>query len=513
MNKLDGLFEKKSEIALGGGQKRIDAQHARNKLTARERMEILFDKGSFRELDVFVSHRCHNFGMEETHAPGDGVVTGFGRIEGRPVYAFAQDFTVLGGSLGEAHADKIVKVQQMALRMGAPLVGIYDSGGARIQEGVNSLDGFAKIFYQNTISSGVIPQISVIMGPCAGGAVYSPAITDFIFMVDQTSQMFITGPLVIKAVTGEDISSEALGGAKTHNTVSGVAQFIGKNDKETLLDVRELLSYLPSSNREPAPCLEITDAPDRLIERFNGFIPDDPKKPYDIYEIIKGLADHGEYYDVMPLFAKNMATCFIRINGKTVGVIANQPLFMAGCLDINSSDKAARFIRFCDAFRIPLLTLVDVPGFLPGVEQETGGIIRHGAKMLFAYCEATVPKVTMVLRKAYGGAYIAMCSRGLGSDINFAWPTAQIAVMGAEGAADIVFTKEINSAPAPEEKRKEKIAEYEEKFNNPYCAAERGYVEDIIEPATARQKILEAFEMLRTKKQELPEKRHGNIPL
>ncbi len=513
MDKLDDLFKKKHEIALGGGQKRMDAQHAKNKLTARERMEILFDKGSFRELDVFVSHRCHNFGMDKTHAPGDGVVTGYGRINGRTVYAFAQDFTVLGGSLGEAHADKIVKVQQMALRMGVPLVGIYDSGGARIQEGVNSLDGFAKIFYQNTISSGVIPQISVIMGPCAGGAVYSPAITDFIFMADQTSQMFITGPLVIKAVTGEDISSEELGGARTHNSISGVAQFIGKNDEETLQSVRELLSYLPSSNREPAPCLEITDTPDRLVDHFNGFVPDDPKKPYDIYQIIQGLADHGKYYDVMPLFARNIATCFIRINGRTVGVIANQPLFMAGCLDINSSDKAARFIRFCDAFRIPLLTLVDVPGFLPGVEQETGGIIRHGAKMLFAYCEATVPKVTMVLRKAYGGAYIAMCSRGLGGDINFAWPTAQIAVMGAEGAADIVFSKEINGAADPMEKRKEKIAEYEEKFNNPYCAAERGYIEDVIEPAEARQKVLEAFEMLRNKNQELPEKRHANIPL
>ncbi len=513
MGKLDDLRRKKGEIALGGGQKRIDAQHARKKLTARERMEILFDKGTFTELDVFVSHRCHNFSMADTYAPGDGVVTGFGRVDGRVVYAFAQDFTVLGGSLGEAHADKIVKVQELALKMGAPVVGMYDSGGARIQEGVNSLDGFAKIFYNNTISSGVIPQISVIMGPCAGGAVYSPAITDFIFMVDQTSQMFITGPLVIKAVTGEDISAEELGGAKTHNTISGVAQFIGENDKDTLLKVRELLSYLPSSNKDRGQSLGVTDSPDRLIPGFNGFIPEDPKKPYDIYDIIEKLADEGKYYDVMPYFSKNIATCFIRLNGKTVGVIANQPLFMAGCLDLNASDKAARFIRFCDAFNIPLLTLVDVPGFLPGVEQETGGIIRHGAKLLFSYCEATVPKVTMVLRKAYGGAYIAMCSRGLGSDINMAWPTAQIAVMGAEGAADIVFTKEINNADDPMVKRLEKIAEYEMKFNNPYCAAERGYVEDIIEPAEARKRVIDAFEMLHTKREELPGKRHGNIPL
>jgi acetyl-CoA carboxylase carboxyltransferase component len=513
MNKLEELRAQKAEIAQGGGQKRIEAQHAQGKLTAKERLNLLFDEGSFVEMDVFVSHRCNNFDMPNTHAPGDGVVTGYGTVDDRLVFAYAQDFTVLGGSLGEYHAEKIVKVQNMALKTGAPIVGLNDSGGARIQEGVNALSGFGKIFYNNTISSGVIPQISVIMGPCAGGAVYSPAITDFVFMVDKTSQMFITGPQVIKTVTGEDISPEKLGGAMTHNSISGVAHFIGKDDADTLAQVRELLGYLPSNNLETAPAYSTGDDPNRLIPEFNEIIPENPNKAYDIYDIIKKLADNGVIYDVMPHYAKNIVTCFIRLAGQTVGVIANQPKFAAGCLDINASDKAARFIRRCDAFNIPLLTIEDVPGFLPGTDQEYGGIIRHGAKMLYAYCEATVPKVTLILRKAYGGAYIAMCNRELGADLVFAWPTAQIAVMGAEGAANIVFKNEIKEATDPIVKRQEKVAEYEEKFNNPYRAAEMGYVDDIIEPATARQRIISGFDMLASKRQSLPAKKHGNIPL
>ncbi len=513
MNKLEDLRAQKAAIALGGGQKRIDAQHDQGKLTARERLDLLFDKGSFVEIDVFVSHRCNNFDMADKHAPGDGVVTGYGTVEDRLVFAYAQDFTVLGGSLGEYHAEKIVKVQGMALKMGAPIVGLNDSGGARIQEGVNALSGFAKIFYNNTISSGVIPQISVIMGPCAGGAVYSPAITDFIFMVDKTSQMFITGPQVIKTVTGEDISAEKLGGAMTHNSISGVAHFIGKDDADTLAQVRDLLGYLPSNNLETAPVCDTGDDFNRLIPEFNDIIPENVNKAYDIYDIIKKLADNEVLYDVMPHYAKNMVTCFIRLNGQTIGVIANQPKFLAGCLDINASDKAARFIRRCDAFNIPLLTIEDVPGFLPGTDQEYGGIIRHGAKILYAYCEATVPKITMILRKAYGGAYIGMCNKELGADLVLAWPSAQIAVMGAEGAANIVFKNDIKEAADPVAKRQEKVAEYEEKFNNPYRAAEMGYVDDIIEPATARQRIISGFDMLASKRQSLPAKKHGNIPL
>ena len=513
MNKIEDLRKRKTNLQLGGGQKRIDDQHAKGKLTARERIALLFDEGSFVEIDTFVSHRCNNFDMAGTEAPGDGVVTGYGTVDGRLVYAFAQDFTVLGGSLGEYHAEKIVKVQNLALKMGAPIVGLNDSGGARIQEGVNALSGFGKIFYNNTISSGVIPQISVIMGPCAGGAVYSPAITDFVFMVDKTSQMFITGPQVIKTVTGEDISAEQLGGAMTHNSISGVAHFIGADDKDTLTQVRELLSYLPANNMETAPIYESNDDVNRLIPEFNEIIPDNPNKAYDMYEVIKKMADGGLLYDVMPHYAKNMVTCFIRLDGQTIGVIANQPKFSAGCLDINASDKAARFIRRCDAFNIPLLTIVDVPGFLPGTDQEYGGIIRHGAKMLYAYCEATVPKVTMITRKAYGGAYIGMCNRELGADMVLAWPSAQIAVMGAEGAANIVFKNDIKAAADPAAKRQEKIEEYEEKFSNPYRAAEMGYVDDVIEPATARQRVISAFDMLSSKRQSLPAKKHGNIPL
>ncbi len=515
MNKLDQLREMKEKLSQGGGEKRIKAQHDKGKLTARERLAILFDEDSFVEIDAFVKHRCSNFGMDEKDLPGDGVVTGYGQIEGRLVFAFAQDFTVSGGSLGEYHAEKIVKVQEMALKMGAPVVGLQDSGGARVEEGVAALSGFGKIFRNNTISSGVIPQISVIMGPCAGGAVYSPAITDFVFMVDKTSQMFITGPQVIKTVTGETVTAEQLGGAMTHNTRSGVAHFVGRDDEETLLMVRELLSYMPSNNTETPPVYGCDDDVNRMIPEFNEIIPDNPNKAYDMYDIIVKLADDGKFYDVMPHYAKNIITCFIRLDGSTVGVIANQPRFGAGCLDIDASDKAARFIRRCDAFNIPLLTIEDVPGFLPGTGQEYGGIIRHGAKMLYAYCEATVPKVTVILRKAYGGAYIGMCNKELGADLVFAWPTAQIAVMGASGAVNIISSvkKEIKEADDPEALRAEKIAEYEEKFNNPYIAAGLGYVDDVIEPATTRQRVISAFDMLSTKRETLPAKKHGNIPL
>ena len=515
MNKLDQLSEMKEKLAQGGGEKRIKAQHDKGKLTARERLAILFDEDSFVEMDTFVKHRCSNFGMDKKELPGDGVVTGYGQVDGRLVFAFAQDFTVSGGSLGEYHAEKIVKVQEMALKMGAPVVGLQDSGGARVEEGVAALSGFGKIFRNNTISSGVIPQISVIMGPCAGGAVYSPAITDFVFMVDKTSQMFITGPEVIKTVTGESVTAEQLGGAMTHNTVSGVAHFVGKDDEETLLMVRELLSYMPSNNMENPPVYDCADGINRLIPELNDIIPDNPNKAYNMYDVIVKLADDGRIYDVMPHYAKNIITCFIRLDGATVGVIANQPNFGAGCLDIDASDKAARFIRRCDAFNIPLLTIEDVPGFLPGTGQEYGGIIRHGAKMLYAYCEATVPKVTVILRKAYGGAYIGMCNKELGADLVLAWPTAQIAVMGASGAVNIISSvkKEIREAEDPEALKAEKIAEYEEKFNNPYIAAGLGYVDDVIEPATTRQRIISAFDMLSTKRESLPSKKHGNIPL
>ena len=515
MNKLEQLREMKEKVAQGGGEKRIESQHAKGKLTARERLNILFDEDSFVEIDVFVKHRCNNFGMEEKDLPGDGVVTGYGQVDGRLVFAFAQDFTVSGGSLGEYHAEKIVKVQGMALKMGAPIVGLQDSGGARVEEGVAALSGFGKIFHNNTISSGVIPQISVIMGPCAGGAVYSPAITDFVFMVDKTSQMFITGPAVIKTVTGEEVTAEQLGGATTHNTVSGVAHFMGKDDTETLQMVRELLSYMPSNNMETAPVYACGDDVNRMIPELNEIIPDNPNKAYNMYDVITKIADDGKFLDVMPHYAKNMITCFIRMDGATVGVIANQPMFGAGCLDIDASDKAARFIRRCDAFNIPLLTIEDVPGFLPGTAQEYGGIIRHGAKMLYAYCEATVPKVTVILRKAYGGAYIGMCNKELGADMVMAWPTAQIAVMGASGAVNIISSikKEIKAAEDPEALRQEKIAEYEEKFNNPYVAAGLGYVDDVIEPATTRQRVISALDMLSTKRESLPAKKHGNIPL
>lgn len=513
MSKIEMLRQRKKIISKGGGQKKIDSQHDKGKLTARERINLFFDVGSFIEIDAFVIHRCNDFGMADAHVPGDGVVTGYGTVDGRLVFIYAQDFTVFGGSLGESHANKIIKIQNMALKMGAPIVSFCDSGGARIQEGGNAQSGYGKIFNKNTISSGVIPQIAVIMGPCAGGAVYSPAIADFIFMVDKTSQMFITGPQVIKAVTGEDISAERLGGAITHNTVSGVAHFVGANDEETLKNVKKLLSYLPSNNLGSSPFEECFEDPNKLLPELDTFIPENDNKSYDMYEIISKLADNAEFFDVMSMYAKNIITCFIRLDGKVIGVVASQPKFLAGCLDANCSDKAARFIRFCDAFSIPILTLADVPGYLPGISQEYGGIIRKGAKLLYAYAEATVPKVTVVLRKSYGGAYHGLCSREVGADLMFAWPTAQLAVMGAEGAANIVFKKEIDSAKDPEAKRKEKIEEYKNKFFNPYNYAENGFVDDVIEPSSTRQRLISSFDMLASKRESLPAKKHGNIPL
>ncbi|MBK5252553.1 MAG: methylmalonyl-CoA carboxyltransferase [Peptostreptococcaceae bacterium] len=513
INKLEQLRENKKKVMLGGGIKRIEKQHASGKLTARERIGLLFDEGSFVELDAFMKHRCNNFGMEKINTPGEGVVTGYGKVEGRLVYAFSQDFTVIGGSLGEMHAAKIVKVLDNALKVGAPVVGINDSGGARIQEAVDALRGYGDIFFKNTVASGVIPQISAIMGPCAGGAVYSPAIMDFIFMVEESSKMFITGPQVIKAVTGESVTAEALGGATTHNTKSGVAQFKAQTDEECIEEIRRLLSFLPSNNMEEAPFVETQDDLNRLVPALDTIIPDNPNKPYDMYEIIADVIDDGDYMEYQKHYAKNMITCFARINGQSIGIIANQPKVLAGCLDINASDKAARFIRTCDAFNIPLLTLVDTPGFLPGSGQEFGGIIRHGAKLLYAYSEATVPMVTIVVRKSYGGAYLAMASKHLGADLVLAWPTAQIAVMGSQGAANIIFRKEIENSDDPVETRARKMAEYDAEFATPYKAAERGYIDDVIEPSATRPRIVDAFDMLASKREVRPAKKHGNIPL
>lgn len=511
--KIEQLLEAKNKIELGGGEARIEKHHKAGKLTARERLNLLFDENSFVEVDKFVSHRSTNFDMAKVEAPGDGVVTGYGTVDGRLVFSYAQDFTVVGGSLGEMHAAKIAKIQDMALKMGGPIVGINDSGGARIQEGVDALSGYGKIFYRNTISSGVIPQISVIMGPSAGGAVYSPAITDFIFMVDKTSMMFITGPQVIKSVTGEEVTQEELGGAKTHNKVSGVAHFVDNTEAECIERIKELLSYLPSNNLEQSPIYESQDDINRVEEKLNEMVPINPNKPYDMKEVIKTLSDGGEFFEVQEYFAQNIITGYIRLNGKTIGVVANQPKILAGCLDINASDKSARFIRTCDAFNIPLLNLVDVPGFLPGTSQEYGGIIRHGAKMLYAYSEATVPKVTLIIRKAYGGAYIAMGSKELGSDQVFAWPNAEIAVMGPEGAANIIFKNDIANSDDPINTRQEKIAEYRDTVANPYIAAQRGFVDDVIVPSTTRPRLISAFDMLESKRENRPAKKHGNLPL
>lgn len=511
--KIEKLIEIKEEIKLGGGEKRIESQHKKGKFTARERISLLLDEGSFVEVDTFVSHRSTNFNMKDVEQYGDGVVTGHGTVDGRLVFVYAQDFTVLGGSLGEMHAAKICKVQEMAIRMGAPIIGINDSGGARIQEGVDALSGYGDIFFNNTMASGVVPQISVIMGPSAGGAVYSPAITDFIFMVDKTSMMFITGPEVIKSVTGEDVTQEALGGARTHNAISGVADFRDVSEEATIARIKELLSYMPSNNMENPPVYEMEDTANRIDEILNDIIPDNPNKSYDIKDVIKVLADGGEFFEIKEDFAKNIVIGFVRMNGKTVGIIGNQPKFLAGCLDINASDKAARFVRMCDAYNIPLLSLVDVPGFLPGTGQEHDGIIRHGAKLLYAYSEATVPKVTVILRKAYGGAYIAMCSKHLKADQVFAWPNAEIAVMGPDGAANIIFKNDIAKSKDPTATRAEKIVEYRDTVANPYIAAKRGYVDDVIVPSTTRARVILSLNMLETKRENRPSKKHGNIPL
>jgi methylmalonyl-CoA decarboxylase alpha subunit len=505
MNKLEKLLEKKEHLYMGGGEKRIESQHKKGKLTARERLNILFDKDTFVEMDTFVKNRCPFYGMPEKDMPGDGVVTGYGQIDGRLVFAFAQDFTVEGGSLGEMHAAKICKVLDLSLKMGAPIIGINDSGGARIQEAVDALAGYGKIFYKNTLASGVVPQISVIMGPCAGGAVYSPALTDFIYMVKNTSQMFITGPAVIKSVTAEEVTAEELGGAMTHNATSGVAHFAAENEDDCIEQIRYLLSFLPSNNLEEVPVVETGDDPNRMEEALNEIIPDNSNMPYDMKEVIGLTVDNGEFYEVQPHYARNIITCFARFDGKAVGIIANQPNVMAGCLDINASDKSSRFIRFCDAFNIPIVNFVDVPGFLPGCDQEYGGIIRHGAKMLYAYSEATVPKITVITRKAYGGSYLAMCSQDLGADQVMAWPTSEIAVMGPAGAANIIFRKDPDVA--------EKTAKYIEEFATPYKAAERGFVDIVIEPKETRPRIITALNMLASKRDARPAKKHGNIPL
>ena len=503
--KIEIMKKKQAKVLAGGGEKRIEKQHASGKKTARERVDLLLDPGTFVELDQFVTHRCTNFGMEKKELPGEGVVTGYGTVEGRLVYVFAQDFTVEGGSLGEMHAAKICKVADLAVKMGAPIIGINDSGGARIQEAVDALAGYGKIFFKNTLTSGVVPQIAAIMGPCAGGAVYSPALMDFIYMVKNTSQMFITGPQVIKAVTNEEVTAEQLGGAMTHNSVSGVAHFAAENDEDCLEQIRRLIGFLPSNNMEPAPIVETGDDPERTDESLNTICPDNSNMPYDMKSVIEKIVDNGDYYEVHQYYAQNIITCFARMDGQTVGIIANQPRVMAGCLDVNASDKSSRFIRFCDAFNIPLLNLVDVPGFLPGTNQEYGGIIRHGAKMLYAYSEATVPKITLVTRKAYGGSYLAMCSQDLGADQVIAWPQAEIAVMGPAGAANIIFKGDPDSA--------KKTEEYVENFANPYQAAARGFVDRVIEPKDSRPEIINALRMLSTKRESRPAKRHGNIPL
>ena len=511
--KIEKLRELKGEARLGGGQKRIDSQHAKGKLTARERLDLLLDEGSFQELDMFITHRCADFGMEKSRPLGDSVVTGWGTVDGRLVYVFAQDFTVFGGSVSKVHGEKVCKVMDLAMQNGAPLVGINDSGGARIQEGVDSLWAYGEIFTRNTLASGVIPQISVIMGPCAGGAVYSPAITDFVFMVQETSHMFITGPQVIRAVTGEEVSQEALGGAAAHNVKSGVAHFMGADEPQTLALVRRLLSFLPPNNVEDPPRLQPTNAPGRVDESLDTLVPDDPSKPYDMREIILRVVDDGDFMEVHQHYAANLIVGFARMDGRPVGIVAQQPKMLAGVIDINAADKGARFIRFCDCFNVPLVTFCDTPGYMPGVAQEHGGIIRHGAKMLYAYAEATVPKVAVITRKAYGGAYIVMSSKHLRGDINYAWPGAEIAVMGPEGAVNIIARKEIKEADDPEAKRTELLDDYKNKFANPYVAASKGYIDDVIEPHDTRPRVIKALKMLENKQDTIPPKKHGNIPL
>ncbi len=506
---LQELEDRREDARMGGGQRRIDAQHAKGKLTARERIDLLLDEDSFEEFDMFKTHRCVEFGMEQSKPAGDGVITGWGTINGRVVYVFSQDFTVFGGSLSETHAQKITKIQDMAIQNGAPVIGLNDSGGARIQEGVDSLAGYADVFQRNIMASGVVPQISVIMGPCAGGAVYSPAITDFIFMVKDSSYMFVTGPDVVKTVTNEVVTAEELGGASTHTKKSSVADGAFENDIEALAEVRRLVDFLPQNNRDKAPVRPFFDDPARIEDSLDTLIPDNPNTPYDMKELITKTVDEGDFYEIQENFAKNIITGFARIEGQTVGLVANQPMVLAGCLDIDASRKAARFVRFCDAFEIPLLTLVDVPGFLPGTSQEYNGVIKHGAKLLFAYGEATVPKVTVITRKAYGGAYDVMSSKHLRGDFNYAWPTAEIAVMGAKGATEIIHRADINDA--------DKIAahtqNYEERFATPFVAAERGFIDEVIMPRSTRRRVARAFASLRNKKLQNPWKKHDNIPL
>jgi acetyl-CoA carboxylase carboxyltransferase component len=511
--KIERLRQMKYESSLGGGEARIQRQHAQGKLTARERVELLLDKGSFVELDRFVTHRSHDFGMDEQRILGDGVVTGYGTIDRRLVYVYSQDFTVFGGSLSDAHAGKICKVMDLAMKNGAPVIGMTDSGGARIQEGVMSLGGYGDIFLRNTLASGVIPQISIVMGPCAGGAVYSPAITDFIVMVKDTSYMFLTGPEVVRTVTHEDASFEELGGAWIHASDSGVAHFAADGEEDAIYLVQQLLSYVPSNNMEDPRVVAAEDDPLRTDKELDAIVPDEPNKPYDMHEVITRVVDDGDFLEVMENWAKNILVGFARLDGRCVGIVANQPAVLAGVLDINASTKAARFVRFCDAFNIPLVSLVDVPGFLPGLEQEHGGIIRHGAKLLYAYAEATVPKLTVITRKAYGGAYVVMSSKHLRSDINLAWPTAEIAVMGPEGAVNIIFRRELSEASDTEEARSRLVVEYREKFASPYAAAFRGYCDAVIEPRETRPRLINALEMLQNKRDTNPLKKHGNIPL
>ena len=511
--KIKALVEKRAQARLGGGQKAIEKQHARGKYTARERIEMLVDKDSFEEYDMFKLHRCHNFGMEKKQFLGDGVVAGSATIDGRLVYVYAQDFTVNGGSLSETMAQKICKVMDMAMTNGAPMICMNDSGGARIQEGISALAGYGEIFERNILASGVIPQISAILGPCAGGAVYSPALTDFIFMKEQTSYMFLTGPKVVKTVTGEDIDAEHLGGASVHASKSGVTSFTAKTEEDLMADIRTLLTYLPSNNREEAPRVACDDPVSRKEEILNEIIPDDPNQAYDMYKVIHAITDHGDFFEVQPKFAKNIITGFARFNGQSVGIVANQPKYLAGVLDSNASRKGARFVRFCDAFNIPLVTLVDVPGFLPGTGQEYNGVILHGAKLLYAYGEATVPKVTVTLRKSYGGSHIVMSCKQLRGDMNYAWPTAEIAVMGGAGAVEVLYAKEAKASDDPDKVLKEKEDEYNKLFCNPYNAARYGYIDDVIEPRNTRFRVIRALQQLATKKLTNPAKKHGNIPL
>jgi len=510
---IETLRTKKEQAHKGGGEERVAAQHNRGKLTARERLDLLLDKGSFHEVDSFVIHRTSDFGLNKQHYPGDNVVTGWGTIDGRLVYVFSQDFTIFGGSLGEVTAAKIVKVMEMAMKNGAPIIGLNDSGGARIQEGVVSLAGYGDIFLRNTMASGVIPQISAIMGPCAGGAVYSPALTDFIFMVKNTSYMFVTGPDVVKSVTHEDVSFEDLGGASIHSERSGVCHFTAENDPDTLFLIRKLLGYLPQNNMEDPPYVDPGDDPLREEEALNSIIPDDPGKPYNMKEVLTNILDNGAFFEVMENYATNVVIGLGRLAGHSVGIVANQPAVLAGVLDIAASEKAARFVRFCDSFNIPIITFEDVPGFLPGTNQEHHGVIRSGAKLLYAYCEATVPKLTVVTRKAYGGAYIVMSSKHIRSDVNFAWPTAEIAVMGPEGAVNVIMRRELEAAEDPAAKKAELVANYKEKFANPYFSAQRGYIDDVIEPRETRARLINALEMLQNKRESNPMKKHGNIPL